>query len=132
MADATPFALVLPGPKTPKGSVALFEAHYLHPKTTEFPEGGQAFVANTKPRIVARTPQVNIRIADGRLVEVDPKALYRGKDFSRLPHLALDPVTEAPLEPGAFPPVDPAQGVGTGEAPSAVAAFKSVDPDLRG
>lgn len=58
------------GPKTEKDRVALWELDDQHPATTEFPEGGEVFVANAKPRWVHRTPEVNLRLRDQRLVEV--------------------------------------------------------------
>lgn len=123
MADKaeSPYILVLPGPKTPRGSVALWEKNTDHPKTAEFPQGGEAYVANTKPRWVAKTPAVNIRLADGRLKEVNA-ADHAGKDPAKTPyrlqpHAALDE-GENPLPIGVAPTVPVNADKGTGERPN--------------
>jgi len=126
------YLVVAPGPKTPKGKCALWEVHGDHPKTREFPQGGETFVANLVPRVVARTPEVNLRLADKRLREVDSK----DSKTLALAMPAIDPITNKELAPGALPPVDPNAGVGTGEAPTSEfspdAQQPSNDPDVKG
>lgn len=127
MAD---YLVVLPGPATTKGKCALWETHPDHPKTREFPQGGETFVANLVPRVVARTTEVNIRLGDKRLKEVTDKATLA----TAMPALDLN---GKELAPGALPPVDPNVGVGTGEEP--VSEFDTAanpqlvnDPDVKG
>jgi hypothetical protein len=124
------YLVVAPGPKTPKGKCALWEVHPDHPKTREFPQGGETFVANLVPRVVARTPEVNLRLADKRLKEVTDKATLG----TTMP--ALDPTTNKELASRALPPVDPNAGTGTGEAPpsefSPESQQQANDPDIKG
>lgn len=56
-----------------EGRVALSEQHYEHPRTDEFPEGGEAFVAGLKPTLVAKTPEVVLRLRNETLEEVTDK-----------------------------------------------------------
>lgn len=126
------YLFVLPGPKTPKGRVGLSETHPDHPKTREFPQGGEAFVANLLPRIVARTPEVNLRLGDKRLKEVD------GKDKDALASAipAYDKDGIKLLAAGTLPIANPDDGKGTGEEPETaenpVQAQVANDPDIKG
>lgn len=59
------------GPATPKGKVALWERHPSHPASADFEEGGEVFVAHDqKPKKVALTPEVALRLREERLVQV--------------------------------------------------------------
>lgn len=122
------YTFVLPGSKTPKGHVALWEQFPGHPKTTEFPEGGEAYVANLQPRLVAKTPQVLLRLGDGRLKEVketkvnkgngtfNDAGVYTGADRLTVPPQAYDKDGNV-LPPGVVPPVDPSAEKGLGLRP---------------
>lgn len=59
------------GPGTPKGRVALWEVDPQHPKSDEFPEGGEVFIAGDKVVKVATTSKVNLRLRNDQLVQVD-------------------------------------------------------------
>lgn len=53
------------------GKVALWERHPAHPKSKQYPEGGEIFVADDQVHEVAETPAVLLAIKDDKLVRVE-------------------------------------------------------------
>jgi hypothetical protein len=51
--------------------VALWERHPAHPKSDQFPGGGEIFIADDQEHQVAETPAVLLAIKDDKLVRIE-------------------------------------------------------------
>lgn len=115
--NSTPFVVVRAGPANTKGlakdeqRVALWEPDQpMHPRTQEFPNGGEAFVAGPNARLVAKTPEVVLRIRDERLEELT------GKDAENLKFAPVGPDGTTVVDVGKA--TSPSIESATGAAPT--------------
>lgn len=118
------FIVVRAGPKAEKtrsdggNRVALYEQSPDHPRTEEFPEGGEAFVAGPEPVLVGKTPQVVLMLRNDYLAEVTDKSF-------KLKHQPLD-------AKGNIVPIAGASSPASEGNATTVTAEKDEDPDAGG